>query len=126
MSRFIEEIPEELFDAPVRPKREFRPEDYTGEDRPAQTHTRRREAYQPKPSFSNSILSKPAAPAKPVFYRIGTRVSHQAFGVGRVTAMQPMGGDMLLTIEFDRAGVRRVMANTASRFMKTLDDEEEA
>ena len=32
-----------------------------------------------------------------------------------------MGGDMLLTIEFEKVGRKRVMANTASRFMKVTN-----
>lgn len=123
MSRFIEEIPEELINGPVRQRREEPSED--GEPRP-QAQPRRRQSHVPQSSFTNSILSKPA-PQKsaPVLYRVGSVVSHQAFGTGTVTAMAPMGGDMLLTIEFDRGGTRRVMANTASRFMKLVKESEE-
>ena len=123
MSRFIEEIPEQLFSSPVHVRREAR-DPAVSRPLPAQP-PRRRESYTPRPAFSYSGSARPAAPAKPVLYRIGSLVSHQAFGIGRVTAMQPMGGDMLLTIEFDRAGTRRLMANTAARFMETIETSEE-
>ena len=117
MSRFIEEIPETLLNGTVHPHRD-ESEDAAAA-RPAAA-ARRRPAYQPPASFTNSILEQHTASKTPVLYRIGSIVSHQAFGTGRVTEMAPMGGDMLLTIEFDRAGKRRIMANTASRFMKLV------
>lgn len=121
MSRFIDEIPEELFSGPVKQKREETSSE-EGEERP-QIHTRRRQFNPPPTTFKNSISAKPAQSRTPVLYRIGTVISHQAFGKGRITQLSPMGGDMLLTIEFDKAGTRRVMANTASRFMKIVEDE---
>lgn len=122
MSRFIEEIPEGLLSGPIHPHREEPAKEPAA--RPAAS-SRRKPAYQPRTSFTNSIVEKPSETKAPVLYRIGSVVSHQAFGTGRVTEMAPMGGDMLLTIEFDRAGKRRVMANTASKFMKLVKDEAE-
>ena len=61
------------------------------------------------------------APKTPTLYRIGNEVEHTAFGHGRLVDLKPIGGDMLLTILFDRAGEKRVMANTASRFMKIVN-----
>jgi DNA helicase-2/ATP-dependent DNA helicase PcrA len=40
-------------------------------------------------------------------YEVGTRVFHQKFGYGRVTGIE---GDKL-TIEFDKAGEKRVVAS---------------
>ena len=59
-------------------------------------------------------------PKVPTLYRVGFEVEHTAFGRGHITELTPMGGDMLLTIEFDKVGKKRVMANTASRFMKVI------
>ena len=67
---------------------------------------------------------KPAAQPQRALtlYRVGFEVEHTAFGRGRITELTPMGGDMLLTIEFAKVGKKRVMANTASRFMKVISE----
>ena len=72
-----------------------------------------------------------AAPAKPAVsipqptvsldYKTGDRVSHTAFGEGVITKMTPMaGGDALIEITFETAGLKRLMLKTAARNMKKL------
>ncbi len=46
-------------------------------------------------------------------YAVGDTVSHKVFGVGKVVAASPMGNDCLLTIDFDGAGTKKLMANFA-------------
>ena len=53
-----------------------------------------------------------AAPA--TGWQVGDLVSHRTFGDGTVTAISPMGNDTLLTIEFETAGTKRLMANFAN------------
>ena len=43
----------------------------------------------------------------------GDRVRHKVFGAGRVVDASPMGNDTLLTVSFDKAGVKKIMANFA-------------
>jgi DNA helicase-2/ATP-dependent DNA helicase PcrA len=119
MSRFIEEIPLAYIDGRVneqssrRAMRENAANANSGEAPRRYVHS---VAPEPKP---NAI--RPAAAqghTTLTIYRIGNEVQHSAFGRGKITGLTPMGGDMLLTIEFEKVGVKRVMANTASRFMK--------
>ena len=118
MSRFVEEIPQEYIDGRVSEYGERRrTQEHTG-DRPARYPVR----SAPTPAMGPGALRPAsAAPKTPTLYRIGNEVEHTAFGRGRITDLKPMGGDMLLTIHFDKVGDKRVMANTASRFMKIIN-----
>ena len=48
-----------------------------------------------------------------VDFAVGDRVSHKAFGGGLVVDASPVGGDVLLTIAFDKAGTKKLMAKFA-------------
>ena len=50
----------------------------------------------------------------------GDMVQHTAFGKGMVLSVMKMGGDALLEIAFDRIGTKKLMAKTASAYMKKL------
>ncbi len=67
-------------------------------------------------SGGQSSFRKPAATApstpRPV-WAVGDRVSHATFGNGIIRAAAPMGNDLLLTIDFDKAGTKKLMANYA-------------
>ena len=106
MSRFVEEIPLELIDGRVNEHSERHNTHERAEARPGR--------------FNARVAPAPQPPKMPTLYRVGYEVVHSAFGQGRIVELTPMGGDMLLTIEFDQAGRKRVMANTASRFMKII------
>ncbi len=43
-------------------------------------------------------------------WSVGDAVAHKVFGNGIIQAVQPMGNDTLLTISFDKAGDKKVMA----------------
>ena len=53
-------------------------------------------------------------------YRVGELVEHNTFGRGLILTVQPMGGDALLEVAFDQVGTKKLMAKTASNFMKKL------
>ena len=59
----------------------------------------------------------PKAAETPAF-RLGDSVVHRAFGSGVITKVTPMGGDALLEIEFQTAGLKRLMLRAAGQFMK--------
>ena len=59
-----------------------------------------------------------AAGAPAEQFRKGDMVEHTAFGAGMVLSVQPMGGDALLEIAFDRVGTKRLMRNAAAKHMK--------
>ena len=50
----------------------------------------------------------------------GIFVPNITFGPGVVKEVTPMGGDLLLRVEFDKAGEKLMMAKTASKFMQTV------
>jgi hypothetical protein len=60
-------------------------------------------------------LAAPApaqAPTGPIRrYRVGMAVHHQKFGPGRVTAVEPAGADVQVTVDFVEAGVRTFAAS---------------
>ena len=56
-------------------------------------------------------VSKPSAPAPN--WAVGDKVRHKTFGDGEIIATAPMANDMLLTVAFDKAGQKKIMANFA-------------
>lgn len=56
------------------------------------------------------VSSKPVSHAS---YNVGDTVRHKSFGTGVVLSTQPMGGDVLLEVAFDKAGTKKLMANFA-------------
>ncbi|NMA08103.1 MAG: UvrD-helicase domain-containing protein [Clostridiales bacterium] len=117
-SRFIGEIPEDCLDrVPARRKKQ-----------PLQrsTQIQRPERKPPAAPTVNLGVSKSAIPAprrpgrKAVLFRTGDKISHATFGPGVVEQTIPMGGDMLLTIAFDKGGTRKFLAKTAARFITKL------
>ena len=81
----------------------------------------RREQAAPKPKrdYSSLVVDKPAA-KKPVAYSQGDMVEHKAFGKGMVLSVLPMGNDALMEIAFDNVGTKRLMANTAERYLQKV------
>lgn len=114
-SRFIEEMPSELFDSNVSAE-QLRP---PVEDKPCQL------GIASARSFSAAQMPKPRAAAAATAaaapdFPVGCRVSHRAFGEGMVTSSKPMGGDSLLEIAFDQKGTKRLMAKSAAQFMERI------
>lgn len=70
--------------------------------------------------FKGMPSAKPKTPAEKVSYVIGDEVEHRAFGKGLITMATPIAGDILLEIAFDKVGTKKLMANSASQFMKKL------
>ncbi len=113
-SRFIAEIPESCIDlgparekkAPVSRMRQARPE--------------RKPPIAPTVHMGASSAAIPSAQkpgAKAVLFRTGDRIVHSVFGLGTVSQMAPMGGDLLLTISFDSGDSKKFLANAASRYI---------
>ena len=64
------------------------------------------------------LSAKQAAPMLEL--KQGDMVMHHAFGRGMVLTVREMGGDALLEIAFDDIGTKKLMAKTASAFLKKL------
>ena len=120
-SRFVDEIPPELVEeVEVRPQRPAGYGQQTSWQRGGtvawQQGTPQRESKRvtaPSPAFA----SKPSPAPE---FRAGMQVKHKAFGLGVVREATPMGGDLLLRIEFEKVGEKLMMAKTAGKFMQKV------
>ena len=107
-SRFIAEIPAELVrEAGHKLRREERS--------PRPDRSWERAPVRP-PRTAPAVYAPQSAPLPD--FRPGMHIRHKAFGAGKIVEVTPMGGDMLLRIQFEEAGEKLMMAKTAMRFMK--------
>ncbi len=117
-SRFVDEIPEQYVTGrpPKRPTYEPPRRDiYGNEDYYFPQVTPVVPKKQP-----SSLVGEKKSPMAKFQVSKGDMVEHNAFGQGMVLSSIPMGGDALLEIAFDRVGTKRLMANSAGKFMKKL------
>ena len=130
VSRFVDEIPSDHIDRPfsdLKPTGWFDFDDVP-QDSPSQPwQTQNRPPQRREPQIRDwkrsqkKTLAPPARKAEPTpNFAVGDRVEHSAFKKGTITKMTPMGGDHLVEIEFDNAGLKRLMLKAASRYMKKL------
>lgn len=79
------------------------------------TQTPRRQTARTETFGGGISTAKPKQTSTAVSnaWTVGDVVSHKTFGTGTITAVQPMGGDTLLTIQFDKAGLKKLMATFA-------------
>ncbi len=101
LSTFIREIPEELTerqgDQPLR------------QGFAAQKPQRR--SYFAEESAKKPVTASPHVTGE--VFAEGDRVRHNVFGEGTVTEAKRMGNDTMLSIDFDTAGQKKLMANFA-------------
>lgn len=139
VSRFVQDIPAELIDdrTPVRygagmstdPYGDYadRPRTYisggtavgSSTERPRRNGSfvsaipsRPRAAVETDKLTVTRPVQAPAARTKETFVP-GDRVRHQAFGVGEVLSVKPMGSDCLYEVMFDSVGTKKLMATYA-------------
>ncbi len=72
------------------------------------THTASSSIGARKFGQAGNSAAKPSAD-----YKVGDTVLHKSFGTGTILSLQPMGGDILMEIAFDKAGTKKMMANFA-------------
>ena len=106
LSRFVEEI-----DPQYVHRHEPR---IAAQEQHAALHRRRIE--QPTVSVTHAAEEKKVT----LDFRPGDLVVHRAFGSGTVRNVTPMGGDLLLEIEFREAGIKLMMAKTASQYITKI------
>ena len=53
-------------------------------------------------------------------FNTGDKVEHNSFGHGTIKSVTQAGGDALLMIDFKEHGIKRLMQNTASKYMKKV------
>ncbi len=106
MSRFIDEIPQELYIKSGAPEGERQAEQRARNLSPQNT-----------PSFTlrQAANARPTtkANAPTVEYVVGEQVKHRVFGVGTILSVKPMANDCMLEIQFG-AQVKKIMANYAN------------
>ncbi len=109
-SRFLQDIPKEVLKQHETVS-SYRSQSYTSFHIPSMSRT-------PVPASSTTpVRSHPlgvgiSAPSNKMAetFKTGDTVSHKAFGIGVIQAVQAMGNDTLLTILFDKVGQKKVMA----------------
>lgn len=100
LSTFIREIPEELTESMgERPQHSF------AAKKPA------RRNFLAEENANRPVSAMPHATGE--VFAVGDRVKHNVFGEGTVTEAKRMGNDTMLSIEFDAAGNKKLMANFA-------------
>lgn len=103
LSTFIREVPEELI--------------VMHGDKPRAAATGGTWTKPQKPNYlAEQAAKKPVIPkpvATGVVFAAGDRVRHNIFGEGTVTQATAMGNDTMLSIDFDTAGAKKLMANFA-------------
>lgn len=109
ISRFVEEIPEELLDVGRRGSLT----DKMQAERKAAS--RQKEEKKPVNRGFSGAHHTASAPKQTsgASYSVGDTVGHKVFGTGVVLSAQKMGNDTLLEIAFDKAGTKKLMANFA-------------
>lgn len=119
-SRFLREIPE---DVTIR-RSGYQGASYYGNRSTQMTYgTTQRSGYPSSAAAGKSTYQFYQPPKKdapiPEFKK-GDMVSHTAFGRGMVISVLKMGNDALLEVVFDNIGTKKLMAKTASAYLKKL------
>ena len=112
ISRFVDEIPSDHID---RPDYDFKPTYFDFDDVP-----QKRTQWPPQKKTVAPPVTKPVEKHAAITFALGDRVEHTAFKEGVIVKMTPMGGDHLVEIQFEGAGLKRLMLKAASRYMKKL------
>jgi len=53
----------------------------------------------------------------PADYKKGDMVMHKSFGCGTIISLSPGGGDVLLEIAFEESGTKRMLLNSAAKYL---------
>ncbi len=107
VSRFIEEIPDELLERSEKEEKSKIVPKQTG-----YTGVKDNSSFIKGSIFdkSNIATSADSNPELSVDYKVGDIVSHKKFGRGMITGVQPIGNDAKLEIAFDSVGTKHLMA----------------
>ena len=108
-SRFLKEIPSELIKPLYNKEKQSFPVD------PYSAPSFGRVTVKSVQHKAPAVILKPntAAAAASIELEPGKRVVHKTFGAGTIISKKPMGGDTLLEINFDKTGIKKIMANFA-------------
>ena len=114
VSRFVKEIPGELLKGEI-----YEPRTSGYEERPssASTYQKARRAFKDVPVYTPVSNQKSFASNNTsgvaLDYAVGDRVRHIKFGDGEVKAIVEGGRDFEVTVDFDKAGTKKMFATFA-------------
>ena len=117
LSRFAEEIPEELIERSR--SREYAYRTSMGGAFGSMPHSKERptpasgRASQAGGFAAQVYRPTPAKPAPAGTFKAGDTVRHKTFGTGVILTATPMANDTLLEIAFDKVGTKKLFANFA-------------
>lgn len=109
MSRFLQEIPMELVSTgePLPFQKEEKPEKLAQK---TSAYMQAKQAFRAKPFMAARPAKQFGNPSGGPGYAVGDRVRHTKFGDGTVQNIIEGGRDYEVTVEFDRAGVKKMFA----------------
>ncbi len=108
-SRFLREIPDELLETVVSPQVRGRRVPEHGHRRAGRGRTPRPAVDAPATTFFDYADEDQSA----AYVRPGMRVRHPKFGIGTVAGVEPLAGDVKLTVRFDAAGSKKLLGRHA-------------
>ncbi len=108
-SRFLREIPAELLETVVSPQVRGRRVPERGRHRADRGRAPRPAGDAPATTFFDYADEDQSA----AYVRPGMRVRHPAFGIGTVASVEPLAGDVKLTVRFERAGSKKLLGRYA-------------
>lgn len=123
-SRFLAELPENCINKQEKMRPSYMGSTY-GTSGASQSGGRMRynkRASKPKSFGIHSGLAAEMTAVSRQDFVQGEIVIHKTFGRGMILAVQPMGGDALLEIAFDKSGTKKLMANFASEYLKKVKE----
>lgn len=112
LSRFVKEIPEELLQAAAGGKEYGNSQDFGKEREPVESAVKKsyqqaREAFRTKAFEPRQFQVKKSDGLE---YEVGDTVSHIKFGIGIVQKIVEGGRDYEVTVDFEKAGVKKMFA----------------
>ena len=108
-SRFLREIPAELVETSASPLARERQVPAHGRRRAARGRAAGSAAAAPATTFFDYADEDQSA----AYVRPGMRVRHPRFGIGTVAGVEPLGGDVKVTVRFEAAGTKRLLGRYA-------------
>ena len=124
-SRFIMAIPGHLVEEHEAESTYSRPQNGRGWESNATAYTTafsatsaagrtKNEGYSYSASYGSYAPKKPSVnTGAKENWQAGDAVRHKVFGDGVIESSSPMGNDTLLTVRFEKVGVKKIMANFA-------------
>ncbi len=112
-SRFIDEIDEDLLDGSIKKANKWTEEsEYNYDSIPAFGAAKKAFNFRTAESFLQQITGNTAVDL--ARFQVGTEVFHKKFGKGIITKTEPEDDDLKVDIEFEKAGMKRLMAKFAN------------